>query len=89
MAYTITKQVLASGKFTTAKYTKYSDTKYMIEIAIGEIPAKIKIAYCKGAGRNPFDRSGYEAWVRSWRSKRWPTPQKALAAACKMLSSNG
>ncbi len=88
---TVTKQVKFGGKTIPATYSQNRDGSF--RVALGDVGARsttyIEIPNLPGSGRGRFERAGYASIVGKWESARFPTPQQALAAACKMLRSNG
>lgn len=81
----ITKQVRFNHATIEATYVEHADGSY--DVVLGR--KMIRIPYHERVGRGRFERAGFAAHVGRWESGRFPTPKRALAAACKMLSSNG
>lgn len=81
----ITKQVRFNKADYEATYVQHSDGSY--EVVLGR--QLIRIPYHTSTGRGRFERAGFAAHVGKWESGRFASPKRALAAACKMLRSNG
>lgn len=86
---TVTKQVKFAGNLLPASYTQNRDGTFTVMLITSRRPKTIDIDFQESSGRGPFERKGFRSVVGTWESPRFPTPKGALAAACKMIRSNG